>query len=113
MQKTTIAKKEVVEKNRKWFKIDASGKILGDLSVVAANLLRGKNKPDFTVNVDCGDYLIITNANKVVLTGNKMKNKKWYSHSLFIGGLRTRDAKTMYERYSDEMVRDAVEGMLP
>ncbi|MDR0856792.1 MAG: 50S ribosomal protein L13 [Mycoplasmataceae bacterium] len=113
MQKTTIAKKEACIKNRKWYTVDATDVVLGDLAVAVANLLRGKNKPDFTPAVDCGDYVVVTNANKVKLTGNKMENKKWYSHSMYIGGLRTRSAKEMYDKYADEMVTWAVEGMLP
>ena len=90
MQKTTMAKKEVVQKNRKWYVIDATGVVLGKLAVKAADILRGKNKPTFTPNVDCGDNLIIINTDKVVLTGNKTTKEFRYNHSGYIGGLRKR-----------------------
>jgi len=76
MQKTTMQKPAVADANRKWYEIDATGLILGDLAVFAANLLRGKNKPTYTPNVDNGDYVIIRHANKVVLSGNKASKEK-------------------------------------
>ena len=75
MQKSTMLKKEMAIKNRKWFIIDATGAIVGKLAVQIANLLRGKNKPSLTLNVDCGDYVIVYNTNKMVLTGNKLNDK--------------------------------------
>lgn len=111
MQKTTMLKPKEIK--RQWYKIDASGIVLGKLAVKAANILRGKNKIDFTPNVDCGDYLIITNCNKVILTANKKEDKFWYDHSGFIGGLRKRSGKVMLAKYSDELVTRAIKGMLP
>ena len=113
MQKTSMLKKEVAIKNRKWFIIDATGAIVGKLAVQVANLLRGKNKPSFTLNVDCGDYVVVYNTNKMVLTGNKLDDKFWYSHSQYIGGLRKRDGKTMLSKYPDKLLELAVKGMLP
>ena len=109
--KTFMQKKETVE--RKWYVVDAEGKTLGRLATQVATVLRGKNKPTFTPHVDCGDYVIVVNAEKVVLTGNKLEDKMYYNHSGFPGGLRERNAKTMIEKYPEEMVERAIKGMLP
>lgn len=106
-----MQKKETVE--RKWYVIDAEGQPLGRVASKAAVLLRGKHKPTFTPHIDCGDYVIIINAKKVELTGNKLENKMYYNHSMYPGGLRERNAKTMREQYPIEMVERAVKGMLP
>ena len=98
---------------RQWYIIDASGKSLGRVAAEAAKLLRGKHKPTFTPHVDCGDYVIVVNAEKVALTGNKVHNKKYYNVSGYTGGLRTRTAGEMIERYPEEMVERSVWGMLP
>lgn len=111
--KTTMLKKEVAAKNRVWYTIDASGVVLGKLAVVAADTLRGKNKPTFTPNVDCGDYVIITNSNKVIVTANKADKEFRYTHSGYIGGIRKRSVKEMIAKYSDELVTEAIRGMLP
>ena len=108
---TTLLKPETVE--RKWYVIDAAGKPLGRVAVVAASLLRGKNKVTYTPHMDCGDYVIIINASKVRLTGRKMDNKMYYNHSGYTGGLRERNAREMVEKYPVEMVERAVKGMLP
>ncbi len=113
MQKSTMIKKEIAIKNRKWFIIDAADAVVGKLAVQVANLLRGKNKPSMTLNVDCGDYVIVYNTDKMILTGNKLTREFWYSHSQYIGGLRKRDGKTMLNKYSDELLELAVKGMLP
>ena len=109
--KSYMQKKETVE--RKWYVIDAEGKPLGRVASKAAHILRGKHKATYTPHIDCGDYVIIVNASKVLLTGNKLEDKKYYSHSQYPGGLRTRTAKEMIEKYPEEMVRKAVKGMLP
>lgn len=109
--KTFMQSKETVD--RKWYVIDAAGLPLGRVATKAAHILRGKNKPTFTPHIDCGDYVIIVNAGKVKLTGNKMNDKMYYNHSGFPGGLRERNAKTMIEKYPVEMVERAVKGMLP
>lgn len=113
MQKTTFLKKEQTLKNKKWYIVDATDRILGKLAVEIANLLRGKNKADFTPNVDCGDYVIVINSDKVILSSNKSEREKWYSHSGYIGGLRVRKGEEMIEKYSDELVYNAIKGMLP
>lgn len=113
MQKSTMLKKETAASKRVWYTIDATGVVLGKLAVMTADILRGKNKPTFTPNVDCGDYVIITNADKVIVTGNKAEKEFRYSHSGYIGGLRTRSVKEMIQKYSDELVVTAVKGMLP
>ncbi len=109
--KTFMEKKETV--NRNWYVIDAENLPLGRVATKAANLLRGKHKVTFTPHIDCGDYVIIVNADKVKLTGNKLDQKMYYNHSGFPGGLRERNAKTMIEKYPVEMVERAVKGMLP
>jgi large subunit ribosomal protein L13 len=109
--KTFMQTKETV--NRKWYVIDASNLPLGRVATKAASILRGKNKATFTPHIDCGDYVIIINASKVKLTGNKINDKMYYNHSGYPGGLRERNAKTMLESYPVEMVERAVKGMLP
>lgn len=108
---TTMAKKENVE--RKWYVLDAAGKPLGRTAVIAANILRGKVKADFTPNVDCGDFVIIVNCGKAVLTGKKLEQKKYQHHSGWIGGLKeVKYSKLMAER--PELAMElAVKGMLP
>ncbi len=106
-----MQKKETVD--RKWYVIDAEGKSLGRVASKAAHILRGKHKPTYTPHIDCGDYVIIVNASKVNLTGNKLEDKMYYNHSMYPGGLRERNAKTMREQYPEEMVERAVKGMLP
>ena len=106
-----MQKKETVE--RKWYVIDAEGKSLGRVATLAATYLRGKHKPTYTPHIDCGDYIIVINASKVNLTGNKLEDKMYYNHSMYTGGLRERNAKTMREEYPEEMIERAVKGMLP
>ncbi len=111
-RQTTIAKKETV--TRKWYLIDATDIPLGRLASFVAVKLMGKDKPTYTPNVDCGDYIIIINVEKVALSGaNKLKNKKYYNVSGYNGGLRTRTAGEMLEKYPEEMVERSVWGMLP
>ena len=109
--KTFMQRKEDVQ--RDWYVIDADGQTLGRLASKVANVLRGKHKPTYTPHVDGGDYVIIVNAEKVVLTGNKLNDKIYYNHSRYTGGLRERTAKEMVEEYPVEMVERAVKGMLP
>ncbi len=106
-----MQKKETVK--RDWYVIDAEGKALGRVASLAATYLRGKHKPTYTPHIDCGDNIIIINADKVLLTGNKENTKIYYNHSMYAGGLRERTAKVMKERYPEEMVERAVKGMLP
>ncbi len=109
--KSYMQKKETIE--RKWYVIDAATAPLGRVAVKAANILRGKHKATYTPHIDCGDNVIIINASKAVLTGNKLEDKMYYNHSMYTGGLRERTAKVMKEKYPVEMVERAVKGMLP
>ena len=109
--KTFMQTKETVERN--WYVIDAAGKPLGRVATKAAHVLRGKHKPTYTPHVDCGDNVIIINAKEVLLTGNKLKDKKYYNHSGYPGGLRERTAEVMIDKYPEEMLERAVKGMLP
>lgn len=108
---TFMQKKETVD--RKWYVIDAEGIALGRLATKVATVLSGKHKATYTPHIDCGDYVIVVNAEKVKLTGNKLNDKKYYNHSGYVGGLRERNAKTMIENYPEEMIERAVKGMLP
>ena len=106
-----MQKKETVKRN--WYVIDAEGKSLGRVASLAAKYLRGKHKPTYTPHIDCGDNIVIINAQKVNLTGNKLEDKMYYDHSMYQGGLRERTAKVMKEQYPVEMMERAVKGMLP
>lgn len=109
--KTFMIRKEDVKKD--FYIIDAEGKSLGKVASKAAQLLRGKHKTTFTPHINCGDAVIIINADKVVLTGTKPDTKLYYNHSGYAGGLRVRTGKEMQKNYSIEMVERAVKGMLP
>ena len=109
--KTYMAHAETVE--RKWYVIDAAGVPLGRLASRVAAVLRGKNKPTFTPNVDTGDFVIIINTDKAVLTGKKLENKFYRYHTGYIGGLKEISYKKMMEEKSDLAVYEAVRGMLP
>ena len=109
--KTYMAKAESVE--RKWYVVDAAGVPLGRLASRVASVLRGKNKPTFTPNVDCGDFVIIINTDKAVLTGKKLENKFYRYHTGYIGGLKEISYKKMMEEKSDLAVYESVKGMLP
>ena len=108
---TFMQSKETVTRN--WYVIDAKNIPLGRVAAKAASMLRGKHKVTYTPHVDCGDNIIIVNAKEVLLTGNKLEDKKYYNHSRYAGGLRTRTAKEMVNNYPVEMVERAVVGMLP
>ena len=111
MKNTFMQSKETVV--RDWYVIDATDMPLGRVASKVATMLRGKHKVTYTPHVDCGDNIIIINADKVALTGNKLENKMYYDHSRYVGGLRERTAKEMKESYPVEMVERAVKGMLP
>jgi large subunit ribosomal protein L13 len=98
---------------RKWYVIDAENVVLGRLATEVASILRGKNKPTFTPNMDCGDYVIIVNAEKVALTGNKLNDKLYIHHTGYNSGLKTRTAKRMLETQPQKIVEAAIKGMLP
>jgi large subunit ribosomal protein L13 len=108
---TFMAKKENVD--RKWYVIDAAGVPLGKTAVKAASILRGKNKPEFTPHVDCGDFVIIINASKAVLTGKKPEQKYYYHHSGYIGGLKAVQYKKIMAEKPEFAFEKAVRGMLP
>jgi len=108
---TFMAKAETIE--RKWYVLDAAGKPLGKLAVAAANILRGKHRPEFTPHVDCGEYVIVINASKAVLTGKKLEQKKYYYHTGYIGGLKTVSYKDMMKNNPEKAVTLAIKGMLP
>ncbi len=110
-RQTTIAKK--TDFARKWYIIDAANKPLGRLASEVAVILQGKDKPNYTPNVDCGDFVIIINAKQVGLSGNKVKNKFYYNVSGYTGGLRKRSAGVMLDQYPCEMIERSVWGMLP
>ncbi|TEU04141.1 MAG: 50S ribosomal protein L13 [Candidatus Aminicenantes bacterium] len=109
--KTFTLKKEEIEK--KWWLIDADGKILGRLATEVATLLRGKRKPEFTPFIDCGDFVVIVNAEKINVTGKKMEQKKYYSHSGYPGGLKVNTLKELLDKKPEEVIRKAVWGMIP
>ena len=108
---STLLKKETLE--RKWYIVDAANKPLGRTAVTVANLLRGKHKADFTPNVDCGDFVIVINTDKAILTGKKLEQKTYYRVSGWIGGLKETKARVMMENRSDYAMELAVKGMLP
>jgi len=109
--KSFVAKPADVE--RKWYVIDADGQTLGRLATQVAMILRGKHKPTFTPHVDCGDYVIVVNAAKVVLTGKKLEQKKYYRYSGYISGLKCISAKDMLAKNPEKVVLEAVKGMMP
>lgn len=110
-RQTTNATPKTV--TRKWYIVDATDLPLGRMASEVALTLIGKNKPEFTPNVDCGDYVIIINAEKVGLSGNKRETKKYYSHSGYLGNLKVKTAGDMIESKPEEMVEKAVWGMIP
>ena len=108
---TFMAKKETIE--RKWYVLDAAGKPLGKVAVAAATILRGKHRPEFTPHVDCGEFVIIINAEKAVLTGKKLEQKYYRHHSGYIGGLKEVQYKTLMATKPELAIELAVKGMLP
>jgi large subunit ribosomal protein L13 len=108
--KTYVAKPSTIVK--KWYVVDASGRTLGRLATVVADTLRGKNKPIYTPNIDTGDFVVIINADKVVVTGKKAEDKMYYHHSGYPGGIKSESYKHLFARKPEEVVRKAVKGML-
>ena len=109
--KTYVATPATAERN--WYVVDASGRTLGRLATQVADALRGKRKPEYTPHVDTGDFVIVVNAEKIAVTGDKLAQKRYYRHSGYPGGLRSRTLREMLERRPEEVVRKAVKGMLP
>jgi large subunit ribosomal protein L13 len=101
------------EITREWYLVDAEGKTLGRLATQIADTLRGKRKPQFTPHVDTGDFVIVVNAEKIRVTGNKLDQKRYYRHSGYPGGLRSRTLREQLDRRPTEVLRVAVKGMLP
>jgi large subunit ribosomal protein L13 len=108
---TTIVNAESVQHD--WYVIDAEGQTLGRIATRIATALRGKHKPTFTPHVDCGDYVVVLNAEKVVLTGRKLDQKHYYRYSGYSGGLRATSARTMLDTHPERVIMAAVKGMLP
>lgn len=109
--KTYVAKQADIK--HKWYIVDAKDKVLGRLAVEIAKVLRGKNKPTFTPHLDCGDYVVVINADKIKLTGNKGFGKKYYSHSGYMGSLKEMTAEEVLEKKPTKVLFDAVKGMIP
>lgn len=109
--KTFVPKKENIERN--WWLVDAEGKVLGRLASEIASLLRGKGKPQYVDFLDVGDFVVVVNAEKVKVTGNKMIQKKYYSHSGYPGGIRYKSFQQVLEDSPEDIIRNAVWGMIP
>lgn len=110
-QKTFVLKP--ADADKKWHLIDAEGKTLGRLATEIADLLKGKRNPKYTPHTDSGDYVVVVNAEKVGFTGNKLEDKKYYTHSNFIGGLKTRTLREQLDKNPTLVLQNAVKGMLP
>jgi large subunit ribosomal protein L13 len=110
-QKSFSLKKEDIDK--KWWVIDASDLVVGRLATEVTNILRGKHKPTFTPNQECGDFVIITNCEKVKFTGAKWDDKKYYWHTGYVGGIKQRTAKEQLAKHPELIIKEAVKGMLP
>ncbi len=109
--KTYVAKP--TDRERNWYVVDATGQTLGRLSTQIANVLRGKRKPEYTPHIDTGDFVIVVNAERIVVTGNKRADKRYYRHSGYPGGLKVRTFEEMQARRPDHIIRLAVKGMMP
>ncbi|MCJ7485791.1 MAG: 50S ribosomal protein L13 [Candidatus Aminicenantes bacterium] len=109
--RTFIPKKDDIE--QKWWLINAEGRILGRMATEVADLIRGKRKPQFTSHLDTGDFVVIVNAEKIKVTGRKLDQKKYYTHSLYSGGIKEEALKDLLERKPEEVVKKAVWGMIP
>tara|TARA_B100000003_G_scaffold82204_1_gene73707 strand:- start:410 stop:835 length:426 start_codon:yes stop_codon:yes gene_type:complete len=109
--KTTALRTQDIE--QKWYLMDCSGKKLGRLSVQVANILRGKNKPEYTPNSDVGDFVVLVNAKNIEVTGNKAENKIYYRHTGYPGGIKEISFKDQLEKDPEKLIRDAIKGMLP
>jgi large subunit ribosomal protein L13 len=112
-QKSTWLTKQSAQAQREWFVVDVAGKSLGRAATKIAMVLRGKHKPTFTPNVDMGDFVVVVNADKIQLTGNKLTNKQYREHTLYPGGLKELSAKEMLAKHPDQLIQKAVWGMLP
>jgi large subunit ribosomal protein L13 len=109
--KTEVARKDEV--TRDWYLVDVENRVLGRVATQIANVLRGKNKPTFTPSVDTGDFVVVVNADKIALTGNKLNDKIYYHHSEYPGGIKSITAGKLMEKKAEELIKKAVKGMLP
>jgi large subunit ribosomal protein L13 len=110
MKTYSLKKEDVV---REWFVLDVTDKVLGRVATKIADRIRGKDKPTFTPHTDGGDYVIVVNAEKIKVTGSKFSNKKYYTHSLYPGGLKTQTFRELHEKNPEKIIEEAVKGMLP
>ena len=113
MRSTYMDTTKSARENRKWYVVDAQDLVLGRMATAVATVLKGKHKPTYTPNIDGGDYVIVINAEKIALTGNKMNDKKYYHHSGYSSGLKVRIAAEMLEKQPQKIIELAVKGMLP
>ena len=113
MKDTKFLTKEEAAAGRKWHVVDVAGLVPGRIATEIATLLRGKHKPQFTPHNDCGDFVVVTNADKVKFTGNKLKQKLYQHHTGFVGGIKTRTAEEMFIKNPERVISKAVERMLP
>lgn len=109
--RTYIPKKDDIE--QKWWLVNAEGRVLGRLATEVADLIRGKKKPQFTSHLDTGDFVVVVNAEKIKVTGRKLEQKKYYSHSLYPGGIKEETLKDLLARKPEEVIKKAVWGMVP
>ncbi len=110
MKTYSLKKEDVI---REWFVLDVTNKVLGRVATKIADRIRGKDKPTFTPHTDGGDYVIVVNAEKIRVTGSKFNDKKYYTHSLYPGGLKTQTFKELHEKNPEKIIEEAVKGMLP
>ncbi len=111
MKTTKFVHKE--DKKETWYLIDAEGLPVGRVATMAAYILRGKHRPDFTPNIDMGDHIVVINAEKIIFSGNKLDQKKYYHHSGYMGGMKETSAREMLNKNPDRIIQNAVKGMLP
>lgn len=111
--KTFTLKGEEAKASREWFVVDATGKTLGRLASEIAVILRGKHKPTYTPNLDSGDFVIVTNCERVAVTGDKLDSVRYYRHSRYPGGLKSRTMREMMDRFPERVIYEAVRGMMP
>ena len=109
--KTYVAKPD--DRQRDWYVVDAEGKTLGRLATALADVLRGKRKPEYTPHIDTGDFVVVINAEKIRVTGDKLNSKRYWRHSGYPGGIRSRTLAEMLEKQPEEVIRKAVKGMMP
>lgn len=112
MKTLTPSKDEALE-SREWYVVDATGKTLGRLASEVAKILRGKHKPTFSPNLDNGDFVIVTNCERIVVTGKKLDTVRYYRHSRYPGGLKSRTLREMMDRFPEHVIYEAVRGMMP